>query len=393
MRNLPGKLRDAVNKIPTLICFPLLKALLTHTWIEDKNTKTIFVAKGKIYYNLEFVEKAEPEELSDIIFIEGVRILLAHPYRINQPNPQKAYMSSLITLGELIRPKLSGKSGGQGTERLTLPTAREVFKSDEHDTKNLEYYYNLLFGKDDIGEEQDFAVNQNSENLQEYLKEGFEKAGQWQQDNVMKNVCEIISNEANAYKCWGIEVGNIQQLFELSRKSDIDYIDLLRRFKTSIISNDRIQTRMKPSRRYGYLQVGCRVDMHSNLLIALDVSGSVSDDDINIALGSMRRIFQTGITKLDFICWDTVIHGEPQEIKKNTTKFNIEGRGGTDVQCVIDFMNNTQSYDGVIIITDGCFAEPTKVNFNKVMFLLNNKENYEATHQTLEKYGVCSYIK
>ena len=83
----------------------------------------------------------------------------------------------------------------------------------------------------------------------------------------------------------------------------------------------------------------------------------------------------------------------PVTMKKAQKEFKLKGRGGTDFQCVFDFLAKRKNpYDGVIICTDGYASVPRipkNVNPRKVLFLYNSEKNYnEVFTNEMKALGV-----
>ncbi|MCB1769353.1 MAG: hypothetical protein KDJ31_06585 [Candidatus Competibacteraceae bacterium] len=95
-----------------------------------------------------------------------------------------------------------------------------------------------------------------------------------------------------------------------NRQLRLDYRSVLRLFHRSILSRRRRLTRMKPSRRYGFQYMGSRYDFTTRLLVAVDVSSSMSNDDIRLGFSLVNRFFQYGIDSIDAIAFNTEVHGE-----------------------------------------------------------------------------------
>lgn len=81
----------------------------------------------------------------------------------------------------------------------------------------------------------------------------------------------------------------------------MDYRRILSQFRTNILSADRTLTRMRPNRRFGFKAMGCRYERKANILVAIDVSGSISDESFSNFLHAINNFFIFGIEKLDLI--------------------------------------------------------------------------------------------
>ncbi len=151
---------------------------------------------------------------------------------------------------------------------------------------------------------------------------------------------------------------------------------------------------MKPSRRYGFQYMGSRRDFSTNLLFAVDVSGSVSTQDVQNAFSIVNRLFKYGIESIDVIWFDTEIRNEkPLTIKRARKEVAVFGRGGTAFQPLMDYIDDNRKYDGLIIFTDGISSVPTPPKKNRrtrVAWLFNHEENWRSLHKSLQLPGMVS---
>lgn len=86
-------------------------------------------------------------------------------------------------------------------------------------------------------------------------------------------------------------------------------------------------TRKKRNRRYGLLQPGSKNEQKMNLGIAVDTSGSVSDESLKLFFGEIARIYDENTMVLHVMEADTRIQN-CYKYKKNM-KIEAKGRGGT----------------------------------------------------------------
>ena len=170
-------------------------------------------------------------------------------------------------------------------------------------------------------------------------------------------------------------------------KINMDYRKMLRGFRTSVLSEKRRLTRMRPSRRFGFMQLGSRRESSANLIVAVDVSGSVSDNSLQKFFSVINRFFKYGINKLDIIQFDSQITGKPLSIDKARTEVKILGRGGTNFQPVADYYCAHPEYDGLICFTDGHAPKPV---FNTkrlidVLWVMCGKRQYDEYRNEIKQ--------
>ena len=147
-------------------------------------------------------------------------------------------------------------------------------------------------------------------------------------------------------------------------------------FRTSIISNSLKLTRMRPSRRYWWTQMGVIHPYISKLLIAVDTSGSISRDDLSRFFSVINTFFTYGIPNIDVIQFDVEIHFPLLSLKKASKEIKVLGRGGTDFQAVLDYYKEHKEYDGLIIFTDGYASIPEIPPNRKILWVLRDIQCY-----------------
>lgn len=212
----------------------------------------------------------------------------------------------------------------------------------------------------------------------------------WEEDAVMNCVIDNTVEEIEASHSWGSLAGNIAQAIIANTKAKIDYRKVLAGFRASVLSSKRHLTRMRPNRRSGFDNMGSIRRFDTNLLVAIDVSGSITNKTISHFYSIINRAFKYGVEKIDTVQFDTQL-GEVQSLEKKQKRIEIIGRGGTNFQPIFDYIGKHAEYDGLIILTDGDAAIPTppKHSHCKVVWVCNNKSQYERHHKWMKKIGRC----
>lgn len=179
----------------------------------------------------------------------------------------------------------------------------------------------------------------------------------WEEDQLVQEQMREVINKAEEMQAWGSLPGGLIEKIIASAKVKVDYRRIISMFRASVLSSMRHLTRMRPSRRYGFQYMGSKRDFSTRLLVAVDVSGSVSSKQISKALSIVNRFFKYGIESIDVIQFDYGLTGEKVTMKKAVSEIRVTGRGGTDFQEAVDVFVSGR-YDGLIFITDGYALEP-----------------------------------
>ena len=143
----------------------------------------------------------------------------------------------------------------------------------------------------------------------------------------------------------------------------------MRNWIGSQVTRERIPTRKKPHRRFGYLAPGYKRDYKDKWLAAIDTSGSTwCSDLLGDFLAILNQIVDDDIP-LDFMQFDADITVQPHVYDRRSDHVEMSGKGGTNFQPVIDLVNRS-NYKGVIILTDGQASPCSKPNRAQVLWAL-----------------------
>jgi predicted metal-dependent peptidase len=186
------------------------------------------------------------------------------------------------------------------------------------------------------------------------------------QDGMTKEEQEQLGRDIDqALRQGGIYAGKVggnmpREIGELL-KPKVNWREVLRRFvRTSLKDRDSVSWR-RAHKNYLWQDIilpsimGKRV---KHLVIAMDTSGSIQGPILTEFLSEMNGIVRdTGADRVDVLYWDTEVAGH--EIHKGSNKdivhkTNPVGGGGTDPDCVVDFMHDHElKPDALIMLTDG----------------------------------------
>ena len=230
--------------------------------------------------------------------------------------------------------------------------------------------------------------------IEQLIVEGLEEAELWEEDEEMQQeIKERIEQITN----WGSIPHDTQEAIMVAQEGRIDYRKILRAFSTSVVSSERVFTRMRPNRRLGYKAMGSKHDMESRLLVAVDVSGSVENRAFAKFFRIITHFFRYGVESTDVIQFDCEIKKEVLPLNKASEKlkeFNRLGNGGTDFQIVVDYYHKHRNYDALIIFTDG-YAEVPSKNLpprSKLLWIIDTEDNYNHVKDELSLLGRICYI-
>ena len=188
-------------------------------------------------------------------------------------------------------------------------------------------------------------------------------------------------------KSWGSISGNFAELLTNSLKAKINWRNVFAGFRASIISSKRKLTRMRPNRRTGFDNMGSVRQFDTKLLVAVDVSGSISTESLKYFYGVINSAFRYGFDSIDVVQFDCGI-SSVMNLKKVVKEMGVFGRGGTSFQEPIDFAHKN-GYDGLVMLTDGYAPEPTIPEGFKtgLLWVCENQSCLDHHKSWMEKSG------
>ena len=403
--------------------------------------------QGRIEYNPEVIDSMPDHQLRALLSVEMIRILLKHPYSrqpLGCPGIALKMASDMViapaynlTWAGLTLPEEFGLPKGQHFEwyanRLSAmgihmdgPAPSEGDSSTDGEkgegSAAASAETSEKQGEDSAGGDRSFTPTpgltpnpspkgegnfkgEGSDYQRENEKQG--ESGQegengqqeasdytslWEEDAFMgQQITDIIHSTTQ----WGSLPGGMVELIQKAAEGKIDYRNALRAFRSSILSQKRHLTRMYPSRRFGFGQMGSRYEFTTRLLVAIDTSGSVGSEELGRYYRIITTFFKYGIQEIDVLMFDFDVQGEPvslKEAQKNKQTFEVKGRGGTNFQAPVNYVAEHPGYDGLIIMTDGYAPVPSVPAFlkTKLLWVIDNEPSYKQHYNALRKTGrVC----
>ena len=122
-----------------------------------------------------------------------------------------------------------------------------------------------------------------------------------------------------------------------------------RRLIGNSITSEIQLTRMRPSKRFPDAR-GIRMKRKPNIMVAVDTSGSISQDDLKDFFSEIHHIWKTGVN-VTVVEIDTKIQ-KIFEYKGNQS-IEVSGNGGTDLTEAITYYKQHHDFSSCIIFTDG----------------------------------------
>lgn len=347
----------------------------------------------ELHINPDFFNSRTLEERMFMLAHEVLHIINNHLDREENKNHEMWNISTDIAINQRIQ--------GVGTpEGCLMPN----YIPTDVLNQNAEYYYSLIENKQNQNQNQN-SNNQNSNNQNQNSNNQNQSSNNQNSDNQNSN---NQNSKIGTHKFWGIpkelkELAknilkkdieqtikqtlkqrgnlpkNIDEILEtLTTKAQVDWKKVLK----NILGNKKIgfdRTLMRNNRRFrDRPELKGRKPLRTfDLLVMVDVSGSMEDNIILKGLNEIYSICKTSKANAYLMQFDTAVLDfnklEPKTINSNKIKFNRKGTGGTIIKPCFEYIRkNKIEYDALIVITDG-YLETDKFN-SDIIFLHNEDE-------------------
>ena len=367
----------------------LFSAFCRHKLVTNSDMECpVRVGKGLLEYNPVSIANMPYEELERAFRVEMIRALMLHPYSRKPAgcDDQACTKGSDLAISTwyhvpgMITPSQCGLPEGQYYEWYAHRFDGGKPDSSDDDTNsglNLPIINGGCSSGNGDADENEKGYNDQAELWEE---------DQWMQEGI-RHAMEQLSS-------WGSLPGDLVEQIQAALKPKLDYRKVLSGFRSSVLCAKRRLTRMRPNRRSGFQYMGSIRQLRTNYLVAVDVSGSISDEDLQYFFSTINRFFKYGVEKIDVVTFDTAL-GEPMTLSKARNKIVINGRGGTWFQPVIDYMAEHPEYDGLIIFTDGYASKPevsAKLK-GRILWILRSEKEYKDHRKWMKESGRVCFIE
>lgn len=357
---------------------PLFQVVCSHELAANpKMACPVRCGRRRIEYNPDFLVEMTDRGLEEALRTEAVRILLKHPY---ERKPEGCSQEAMA-LGSNI---VVGDNYEYMAYRIEKPADFNLPSG-----KPYEWYARQIQGQlpqdgGGVGE------GDSSEEESHYKSRNRDLSELWEEDEIS---VALINGIIEGVKNWGSLSGKMAEVLKASTKAKIDWRKVFAGFRASILSSKRKLTRMRPNRRTGFENMGSIRRFNTRLLVAVDVSGSISSESLSHFYGVINSAFRYGFESVDVIQFDCGVR-VVQSLKKIVRETIAVGRGGTSFQEPIDYAE-ANGYDGLVILTDGYAPEPSIPPHMrcKIIWVCESRASYERHHKWMEKSGrVCIMV-
>jgi predicted metal-dependent peptidase len=174
---------------------------------------------------------------------------------------------------------------------------------------------------------------------------------------ILRGAVRRADNEQNG---WGSIPADLQKALRSYIDDRVDWDTALRQFVGSFQRGKRANTFKVINRRTPYVHPGTKRTHLPNIAVAVDQSGSVDDEQLQLVFGVLGSLAKR--VTFTVIPFDSVVHekGIFEWKKGSLPPVKRVATGGTDFKVVCDYINDGKAgkVDGYIVITDGECYDP-----------------------------------
>ena len=344
--------------------------LLRHPWFGNMATRlhvqpcdgwcpTAATDGRNLFYNSQFFDKLTTKQIEFVIAHEILHCVFDHIVRRDDRDPSLYNVACDYKVNNsLVRDRIGDKPDIDIYQDFKYDgwTSEEIYdelyeKADKIDLdelgKMLDEHVDWEKGNGASGEEE---KDGNGNGRPCYSREELEKI----RDEIKENMISA-AQSAGA----GNVPGDVERMVKDLTEPKMDWREILQQQIQSTIKNDF--TFARPSRKgwhMGAILPGQNFDETIDICIALDMSGSIGDDQARVFLSEVKGIMdQYEDYKIKMWCFDTQVYNEDEfsaDDGRDITEYDIKGGGGTDFDCNWEYMKEQDiAPKKFIMFTDG----------------------------------------
>ena len=407
--------RIIVARVGLLLRHPFFGNMATRLRIlaADDWLPTAAVDGRNLYYNTQFFNAMSNKEIEFVIAHEILHMVFDHLGRRGDRHPMLYNIAADYKVNNLlVRDRIGEK-----------PKIVDCFQDFKYDADTSEEIYDKLFedaqkaGKelqelldqlDDEGEMLDEHLDDEGEGSSEGEEEKdangnsvSKKRPKYSKEELKKIKDEIKEGMLNAAQTAG--AGNVpagvERLIKQLTEPKMNWREILQQQIQSTIKND--YTFMRSSRKSwhtGAVLPGMNYDETIDICIALDMSGSIGNEQAQDFLGEVKGIMdQYKDYNIKIWCFDTNVYNEDDfsaDDGKDLLDYEIAGGGGTNFMANWEYMheNNIQPKK-FIMFTDGyAWDSWGEEDYCDTVFLIHSHhdKNIQAPFGTTVRYDMAA---
>lgn len=352
--------------------------------------------KISMFFNREFIDKLDDDELLGVILHETLHLALYHNVRNVDKNMQLWNIACDLEVNSIIDSmKFKLPEGGLMPQRDFKLASRlsaenyydAIYREIENQKKNGNGEGGFsIEGMGTLDDHSQWSKTESESEMVKQMVDTVVKPAIQKNENdinrssIKDNITEAlreVSGKKNRSARYGDQPGNYISKINVTGNGKVKWNYILNRLIRRTLSSNYTPSFKRTSRRYGELVKG-KIKNHKidSIVVAVDTSGSINRDLHERFMEEIiliRRMFKIEIR---YIQCDTEV---TQDIKlkryTNVEDIAIKGGGGTDFRPVFDYIKQ-KNYkpNAILYFTDGQGAYPEKSNID-TLWIIDSEES------------------
>jgi predicted metal-dependent peptidase len=376
-----------------------------------------------LLWNPDFFAKLSQWEVRGVLTHEYYHLVFGHLYGRRRTPPQLWNIGTDLAINSIIMDSSKNGAGNrlQGERPLPEfalvpgrrpkhPDGREYTKDEEQaqklaavieklpTMKASEWYFEKIKEESDKDKAAGGSGFDGEGEGTEYVIGSMDEHGTWQEipeeqreyvEGRVKAVIEKATKHADSQaNGWGNIPIDLADQIRKSVSSIINWRNVLRQFVGSITRGGRSTSIKRINSRYPYIHPGVKRGYTAKLLIAIDQSGSVSNEMLADFFGELGSL--TKKVSIDILPFDTEAYEKDlYEWRRGTNHPAKRVRGGgTDFNAPTRFANDPRNrgrWDGMLIMTDGECSAPSPSRIKRGYVIGKGHKLYFDTNEIVIK--------
>jgi predicted metal-dependent peptidase len=312
------------------------------------------------YYNSRFIMKLKQKEVVFLVGHEVLHVVYDHIGRREFRDPRLANIAADYAVNaDLKRHKV-------GEFITSVPCLYEA----KYDGKGYEYIYDDLLkdAAQDMNDLMDQLLDDHlGEDDADGDGDGDGKGGkgnrprpmsQEEREQLKQEIKQNIINAARQSDAGSVPA-EVQRMIKEITEPKMPWRELLSTMLTSTIKSD--YSFIRPSRRGWHMDAimpGMNPGEEVDIVVAIDTSGSIGDDDLKIFLGEVQGIMDSfDGYRIKVFSFDTQAYNLEEYTSENLDNiagYEPKGGGGTDFDAIFDFLKAEDIQpERLVVFTDG----------------------------------------
>lgn len=326
------------------------------------------------YYNTRFIEMLKPKEIEFLFGHEVLHCVYDHFGRRGERDPQIWNVANDFCVNSDLKKHNVGE----------FITSVPCLYDKKYDGMSSEEVYDDLMKNAQKISMSDLINKLLDEHLGDGEGDGEEgegkrpKLSEAEKQQIRDEIKEAMLAAASATQDAGNIPAGVKRLIQELTEPKMNWRELLRMQLESTIKSDF--TWMRSSRRGWHMDAvmpGMKTDPMIDIAVALDASGSISEDMLRDFLGEIQGIMDSfPAFRIHVITFDTDAYNPAQYDSDNLDSicdYEVKGGGGTDFTCVFDYLKREEiEPKRLVVFTDGYpFGSWGDENYTDTVWILH----------------------